>query len=283
MNKKTFLSLSVAATVSLIAACGGENDAEDVNDGNNAAPNNQTEEPADNAEEPADNADNNEAALDGLEDEMGEQAEMPEPDLQDVPDVVAEVNGEEIDREEFEVTYEGSFMEAAQQAQMTGEEIDQEQLKSQVADNMIGTELLVQEANNQDYDVTDEDAEELLEELAGQYGMESSDELFAALEEQGTGEEEIMNQIETQVKIERLIENETDVEEPSEEELEEMYEQLIEQQEQMGAIDGEEAEVPEFEEIRPELEQQMQAESEAEQAELLVEELRDEADITVHL
>ncbi|SER80299.1 SurA N-terminal domain-containing protein [Salipaludibacillus aurantiacus] len=264
MNKKWLSAVSLAAAAMVMTACG---DAEEGN--NNTESETQEGQPAA----------NNEAALEGEGGETAEQSEMPEPDLEGVPDVVAEVNGEEIPREEFEPAYEGQFQQAAMQTQMTGEEVDQEMLKEQVADNMVNTELLVQEAENEGYEATEEEIDETLEEIAMQSGLASEEEFLAALEEQGTDEEEVMSQVETQVKVDQLVASEAGDIEVTDEELEETYEQLEAQHAQMG----QEGDVPSFEEVKPELEEQVRAEKEGQAAQEIVENLREDADVTIHL
>src|SRR5690625_4390600 len=121
MRNKWLLSLSLSLLVLFIAACGSDED-------NSAEDNNDESETQ---EESADD--------EGQAPEAGtEQAEMPEPDLEDIPDVVAEINGEEISGEEFEATYVGQFQQAMMQAQMSGQEVDQDQLKVQTAEALIG-------------------------------------------------------------------------------------------------------------------------------------------------
>ncbi|WP_257009764.1 SurA N-terminal domain-containing protein [Evansella halocellulosilytica] len=264
LNKKWFLSLALVASVSVMAACG---DADETEEENN--------EDAETQEEEA--ADDEEAAID----EGAEQPEMPQPDLDGIPDVVAEVNGEDISAEEFETTYLGQFDQAMMQMQMTGEEVDQEQLKQQVAESMIGQELLIQEAENRGYDASEDHINELLEELVLQNGLGSEEEFFTALEEQqGMSEEEVMSLLETQVKVDQLVESESDGIEPTEEELEEAYEQMVAEQE---AIAGEDAEIPSFEDVKPEIEQQLMMQKEGEVYEILIDELRQDADVTVNL
>ncbi|UTR12791.1 SurA N-terminal domain-containing protein [Evansella sp. LMS18] len=271
MRKKWALSFALAATVAVSAACGNANDGNDQNNaGEDTNLNTNTQEEA-----PEEN--NDEIAL-----EEGEQPDMPEPDLEGVPDVVAEVNGEEITREEFEATYMGQFQQMAMMAQMSGEPIDQDELKEQVAENMIGTELLIQAAESGDYEASEEEMDETLEMIAQQSGMQA-DEFMAALEEQGMSEEEVMEQLELQVKIDQMIANEAGDVEVTEEELEAYYEDLVAQQEAMAGDTEEEIELPEYEEIRDDLEQQLRAEKENEASQQLVERLRDEADVTVHL
>lgn len=214
------------------------------------------------------------------EPDQGEQ-EMPEPDTEDIPDTVAEVNGEEISGEEFTTTYESQFQQMAMQSQMTGEEIDQDELKEQTLDGMIGNVLLVQDASDAGHQASDEDVEELLSETAESNGMESVDELFEMAEEQGLSEDELREDAQDQVLVDQLLDD-LDVEEPSEEELEEMYEEQVAQQEQMQPEDedeGEESETPSFDEMRDDLEEQAVQQAEGEAAMAHVEDLRETADV----
>src|SRR5699024_12163376 len=72
-----------------------------------------------------------------------DQAEMPEPDLEGIPDIVADVNDGEVTKEDFEATYQQQFQQMAMQAQMSGQnmdEIDQDELKEQTADGLRSEE-----------------------------------------------------------------------------------------------------------------------------------------------
>ncbi|MGM0896346.1 MAG: SurA N-terminal domain-containing protein [Bacillota bacterium] len=256
MIKKWFLGLSLGTSLIVLSACGG---ADESAENENAQP--ETEEQAPSGEESAG------------------QPEMPEPDLEGIPEVVAQINGEEVSKEEFEAAYTGQFQQAAMQAQMSGQEIDQNQLKNQLAESMVGQELLIQEANNQELTASDEEVDETLEQLAQQNGLESKDEFLSALNEQGMAEEEVMSQIETQVKVDQLIAESAGDTDPSNEELEAAYEQVKAQQEQMGS----EEELPAFEELKPELEEQVKMQKENEATQTLVAELREKADVTINL
>ncbi|MFG6150132.1 SurA N-terminal domain-containing protein [Halobacillus sp. B23F22_1] len=256
MNKKWLLSLIMAAFVMFLAACNSDEESAEGDSEGKGEEKQQQEEGE------------------------GEQPEMPEPDLENVPDVVAEVNDEEINKEEFESAYEGSFQQMAMQSQMSGQELDQDQLKKQTAESLVGQELLTQKAEDEGYEASQEDIDKTLEELAQQNQMESKDEFLAALEEQGMGEDEVMSQVETQVKVDQLIASEAGDTEPSEEELEEAYAQMEAQQEQMGEEGGE---MPSYEDAKPDLEEQVKTQKEQEATQKLVENLREDADVTVHL
>lgn len=163
---------------------------------------------------------------------------------------------------------------------MTGQELDQDQLKKQIAESMIGSELLIQEADNRGFTASEEDVNKTVDDLVKQNGLQSKKEFMAALKEQGLPEEEVMTQVETQVKVDQLIADESGDTKPTEEELKEAYDQMKTQQEQMG---GEEAEVPSFEEMKPNLEEQIKMQKEGEAAQKLVEKLRKNADVTVNI
>ncbi|WP_020006935.1 SurA N-terminal domain-containing protein [Salinicoccus albus] len=274
--KKWLLSLSIGTFAVVMTACGGgDESAENTDEGSNT----QEEASGGSEESQSGQSGSGEQSGDGGQSGSGEQAQMPEPDLEGVPDVVAEVNGEEVTKEEFEQTYTGQFQQVAMQQQMSGEEVDQDQLKQQVAEGMVDQELLIQESNNRDISAPEEDVNAAIDQMVEQNGMESQDDFFAALEEQGMSEDEAMSQLETQVKVDQLIAEEAGDIEPTEEELQEAYDQAKEQQEQMGG----DQEMPSFEEMKPDLEEQVKSQKESEAAQTLASELRDNSDVTVNV
>lgn len=259
--KKWLSSLTIIGSLLLLGACNGDEEAatEDTESTEEAAP-------------------ESGAAAEG-EEGAAEQPEMPEPDLEDVPDVVAKVNDTEIEKAEFEEAYNMQFQQMAMMSQMSGEEVNQDDLKKQVADGLVSQELLLQEADHRDLEVTEEDKNGVLDSLVEQNGMESQDDLFAAFEEQGMPEDEVMSQVEMQVKVDKLISEEAGDIEPSEEELQEVYDAQVAQMEQMET----EEEPPSFEEMEPQLKEQVVQQKEGEAAQALVADLKESADVTVHI
>lgn len=207
---------------------------------------------------------------------------MPEADLDDLPDVVIEINGEEISKDEFSGIYQQQFQQQIMQAQMMGQavdDLDQDELKKHTAEILIGQNLLIQEANERITDISEEDIDNTINQLLEQTQMESKEDLLAIFEEQGVDEEELMSQIETQVRVDQLvIEISKDIE-LTEEETKETYDMLKAQQEETDS----ETEFPEYEDIKSELEKQLKEQKKAEETEALVETLREKADITIHL
>ncbi|MBP3952881.1 SurA N-terminal domain-containing protein [Bacillus suaedae] len=264
MNKKWLLGLSLAGLLAVSTACNSD-------------------EPAENSSEEAESTEEVAEGEQAESDVASEQPEMPEPDLEGIPEVVAAVNGEEILKEEFIATYQGQFQQAMLQAQMSGQEIDQDQLKEQIAESMIGQTLLIQEANDRDLQVSEEEINQILDRIQEQNGLESREALMSAFEQQGLSEAQVMSEVEMQVKIDQMIANESGEIEVTDEELNELYEMFVAQQEQMGGEDGQEVEVPSFDEIKSELENQVRSQKEAELAQAFVESLRADADVTVNL
>jgi len=201
----------------------------------------------------------------------------PQPDLEGLPDVVAVVDGVEITREDFEQVYASQLQQAFMQGQMTGQtEVDQDQLKQQTAEGLVDTELLLAEAEARSIAPSDEEVTAAAEELAAQSGLGSADELFAMLEEQGLGREEAMGELRMQTSIEQLVTDEAGEFTPADEDLQALYDEAVGQA-------GEDAEVPSFDEVRPQLEAQLRQEHEGQAVTALLEQLRQDAEITYHL
>ncbi|PKH40613.1 peptidyl-prolyl cis-trans isomerase SurA [Nocardioides alpinus] len=204
-----------------------------------------------------------------------------EPDLEGIPDVVAEVNGEEVTKDEFVPIYESQYAQAAQQAQTTGQAPDEEALKKQTVDNLVDTELLAQEAESRGIEVSDEDVDAELADIAEQNQMGSADELLAAVVEQGVTEEQALEQVETQLMVEQLVEDEDGPLEPTDKELRALYAQVKQQAAQSGG--GAAQQIPPFAQARAQLVEQATSQKVGEVAQTLVEGLREDADITINL
>ncbi|WP_010529310.1 SurA N-terminal domain-containing protein [Lentibacillus jeotgali] len=257
--KKFVMVMMTLSLAAVLAACGGSDGGSGNNEGNN----------------------------NGQGEQASGQQEMPQPDLEGVPDVVAKVNGEEITKKEFESTYKGQFQRMAMQSQMSGQKLDQDKLKKQTAEGMVGSELLIQEVNNRDYEASQKEVDETLNELAKQNQLGSKDEFLSALKEQGMKEDEIMSQVETQVKVDKLISEESGSTEPTEKELKQAYDQFKSQREQMsqnGNGNGNGGgDIPSYEEMKSDLKTQVQRQKEMEAQQKIIDQLREKADVTINI
>lgn len=262
-QKKLVTSVAAAALLLGLAAC-------DNGDGDAAA-----------------DESNDQAAVEQPHEDEGEgpvpeEQEMAEPELDDVPDVVAEVNGEEITGDEFSSAYETQYANSAMEAQMSGQEVDEEALQEQTLNNLVGYELMTQEAEDKGYEASEEDVEAELESVAQDNGLASVDELLEMAEEQGIDEDQLRDDVEQQVLINKVVDD-LDVEEPSDEEVEAAYEEFAAAQQAPEGADAEEAETPDLEELRPEIEQQLAAEKENQAVMEHIEELREDAEVEIHV
>jgi peptidyl-prolyl cis-trans isomerase SurA len=251
LRNRSVLGLLTAAAVLSLSACGGGGDGDSGGDSADAS-SATSDSPGDDTSDSSGSS-----GADG-------------PDLDGIPDVVAEVNGEEVTKEDFVPFYEASFQQAAMQAQASGEDPDEEALKEQAVDDLVDTELLAQEAESRGIEISDQDVDDELAALAEQNGMKSAEELLNAVEAQGL----------TQVLIEQLVADETGPIEPTDKELRALYEQARKQQEQSGQSGQE---FPAFEKVRSQLVEQAKAQESGKVAETLVTDLREDAEITIHL
>lgn len=200
-------------------------------------------------------------------------------DVDGIPEVVAEVNGEEVTRDEFVLIYEAQLEQATAQAEAGGEAPDEDALKEQTANNLVDTELLSQEAEARGITVSDEDVEAELTSLAESNQMGSAQEFLDAVEEQGTTEEQVRSQVELQVLVEQLVADEAGPSDPTEKELRTLYAQVKEQ----AKASGQAQQIPPFAQVREQLAEQAQTEQVGTVAQALVDELRKDADITINL
>ena len=207
-------------------------------------------------------------------------APAPEPDLEGIPDVVAVVNGTEIGKDIFTSTYENQFSQASAQSQATGQELDQDLLKTTVADNLVSTELLRQEADRRGIEVTPEARAAAIDELLQSSQLGSEEELRAAFAEQGLEGEEFESQLSDQVRLDALLTEEAGDTTPTDEEVQGVYDDAVAQQQASGQTA---TPIPPLEEVRSQVEEQIRGDKTSTATEALIARLREEGDITVNL
>lgn len=253
MNKKKMLAaLALVGSLSLVTACGSGGDEEAA--GSSQAPSSQSG--------------------------GSEQAAAPEPDLNGIPDVVATVNGQDITKDEFASVYKSQFQQAAMQAQMSGQDIsDQTELKKQAAEAMVGSELLMQRAEQTGMKASKADMDKALA-AAAKTNQMSSKEFLAALEKQGMDRKTVDEQLKQQVEVEGVIKKELGTFDASEKELKAAYQQAKEAQSQQG---GSAAAMPKYADVKSQLKKQVVQQKENQATATLVEKLKKEGDVKVNL
>ena len=251
MRTRTALGLVAAASLLALSACGGSSD--DASSTKDATASESSSASADAGPEGG-------------------------PDLSGIPDVVAEVNGEEVTKDEFVPLYEAAFQQAAAQAQSTGQAPDEEQIKKQTADDLVSTELLAQEAESRGIEVSDDEVDAELETIAEQSQLGSADELLAAVEKNGMTEDQAREQVQMQVLVEKLVEDEDGSTTPTDEELRAIYAKAKQQ-----AAGPQGQKIPPFDQVKDQIAEQATNEQVGKVAQSLLEGLRKDADITINL
>lgn len=259
-TNRWLLGLAMSVSVVALAACGSQ--------GDEASP----KEPSAAAEQSP--------GADSAQDQQGQQGK---PNTKDIPKVVAEVNGKKITKDDFVPLFETQYQQMQMQAQQSGQPVDEKGLKKQTAENLVSTEVLVQEADKRDISVTDKDIDKGLKESA-KSGQMSEKDFLKAMKDQGMDEKKVRSELKNQLKIEGVVEDEYGEFEVSGEEIGQAYEQAKSQQEQMAQQGGQgQQEMPPIEDMRPQLKEQVKQQKSQEATQKYAKKLRKQADVTIHL
>lgn len=259
-TNRWLLGLAMSVSVVALAACGSQGDEAKPKESSAAA--------------------EQSPGADSAQDQQGQQGK---PNTKDIPKVVAEVNGEKILKDDFVPLFETQYQQMQMQAQQSGQPVDEKGLKKQTVENLVSTEVLVQEADKRNIDVSDKDIDKGLKESA-KSGQMSEKDFLKAMKDQGMDEENVRSELKNQLKIEGLVEDEYGEFEVSGEEIGQAYEQAKSQQEQMAQQGGQgQQEMPPIEDMRPQLKEQVKNQKSQEATQKFAEKLRKKADVTINL
>ncbi|UVI36265.1 SurA N-terminal domain-containing protein [Brevibacterium spongiae] len=259
-TNRWLLGLAMSVSVVALAACGSQGDDAKPQESSAAA----EQSPG------ADSAD------------QSQQNQQSKPNTKDIPKVVAEVNGKKITKEEFVPLFETQYQQMQMQAQQSGQPVNEKDLKKQTAENLVSTEVLVQEADKRKISVTDKDVDKGLKESA-KSGQMSEKDFLKAMKDQGMDEKKVRSELQNQMKIENLVEDEYGEFKVSGEEIGQAYEQAKTQQEQMAQQGGQQQEMPSIDEMRPQLKEQVKNQKSQEATQKFAKKLRKQADVTINL
>lgn len=187
--------------------------------------------------------------------------------------VVATVNEVEISAYDLAISKEQISAAAGAQGLDLADPDVQSSITEQSIEMLINTELLRQEANRRGISATDEEVEARYEQLIQEVGGEAV--LLERMEQFGVTEEILMRDIRNELTIQALLDEvfaETTLE-VDETEVAERYE----------LAGGEEAGLPPLEEVREQIEAQLETEREQSIVNDFVESLRNEASIDVQI
>ncbi|KMK76563.1 SurA N-terminal domain-containing protein [Alkalihalobacillus pseudalcaliphilus] len=215
----------------------------------------------------------------GTAPEENQNEEMPQVnlDVNDYPEVVATVNGDDIARDEFVpylenqanmlVAFYGYDLESEE-----GKETLQE-LEQAVLDVLVQDRLIMQKVEESDYEVTEEELDQRYEMVLVQYGSGSEKELEEELEEYGFTLEDLRMDLEFQMKRDQYMNDHITFEEVTEDEVVTLYESRAEANEEIG----------ELEEERETLEAELVNQRRLEATQQHYEELKEDSEIDIHL
>lgn len=256
--KKLTMMIGVGVLALGLAACGNEADQEDPNQ-----------------ETPTE-----EQAPEGEETDQTPEAAI---DMESIPDVIATVNGEDIQKDHYVALLEQqTSMLQAQGMDLQSEEAANyiNMIQDQVLQQLVNERVIIQAATDEGIEATEEEIDaELSTFVSAQF--ESEEQFNEALEQEGVTIEEIRNNIAEYIKTEKYVEQNTTTEEISEDELQAAYDELVAMSEE--SEESAESDIPTFEEYRGELEAQLQNDQHQQQLAELVESLREESEITIHI
>ncbi|MGD6803183.1 peptidylprolyl isomerase [Rossellomorea vietnamensis] len=262
-NRWKLAMLTGILSLGLAACSDNEENAEEAENNSDVT----EEQPAEQTEEQADQAAQMEEMQKKLEEQHIEEDKT-----------VAVVNDEEIKGEAYNSLLTESQMSYQQMGQdPTSEEIAA-QLKESTIDSLIGQTLLLQQAEEKGYEADDEEIQQEIATL--KEGYEDEAEFEEVLKSSGLSLEDLEAEVAKNIKYTAYIENELTVEEVKEEDVKAYYDQIVEQN---SGSEEAEAQIPEYEEVKDRIRQDLEGQKTQEVLAAEVEKLRENASIDVKI
>lgn len=184
---------------------------------------------------------------------------------------VASVNGKEVPRVSFERSVAQVTAIAQQQGANVSDKAVQEQIEERALETVINTALLIQSAEEAGVAIEAEKIDEQIAVLEEQFG--SAQALEAQAEQLGMSMEDLRVDVEEQLEVDVFVRQSAEFTAiaVTEEAVSAFYDSLIAQGQ----------ELPSFEEVAPQIEQQLQAQAQEAALNELITRLRAEAEIEV--
>jgi uncharacterized lipoprotein YehR (DUF1307 family) len=143
------------------------------------------------------------------------------------------------------------------------------QLEKQVLDELIYRELLLQDADKKGYKASDDKVNEKLEGIKSQFP--DQDQFEEVLKTNKLTLNELKQLISKEIKIEQYIQSEVGEVSVTEEEMKKLYDQHS----------GQGEELPDFEELKPQLEEQIKQQKTQTEIGVIVERLKNDSEIEI--
>ncbi|MFP7255204.1 hypothetical protein CHH91_15090 [Virgibacillus sp. 7505] len=184
--------------------------------------------------------------------QMEEMQKKMEEQQVDPDKTVATVNGTEIKGEE----YNSLLSSAQQQSQANGEDPTTDdgakELKDQVLKSLVGNELLFQEAEKKNYEVSDKEVDEQMQSAKEQF--ENEDKFKEALEAAGTTEDEYKQRLKEGLLVNKYVDEELSPKEVTEDDMKTYYEEMEKQAKESEQEDS----LPKYDDIKDQLKATME-------------------------
>jgi len=156
-----------------------------------------------------------------------------------------------------------------------GVDITDDEISNQILEEAVNTliayELLYQGAVKEGYKISDEELDKELEAFKSQY--QSEEEFLESLEAQQTTLEEFKKDLERELTVSNYVQNTIEQPEVTEEEMLEMYEQYIKETTEENP--------PEFEELKPRIEQKIREDKFGKKVDELIETLKEQSKVEI--
>lgn len=202
-------------------------------------------------------------------------------DSDSYPEVIATINGEDVDREEFlmALEYQASML-MSQGIDIQGEEGAQylEMIEMQLVEQMVNEQIILQSAAEQGVEATDAEVDAEIEKLMADAQIETMEQLEEILAEQNATLDDLRADVYPMVTRNKFLDMQVETPTVSEEEIQETYDNYV-----AGMEDQEDAEIPAFEDVRDEIETQLLEQYQQQKISEFVQQLREESDVTVHI
>lgn len=191
------------------------------------------------------------------------------------PEVVAVVNGQEIKREDMVESVANVGLQAQNQGMDVSTKETQDMIEQEAINGLVNTAILTQVATEAGVTVDEGEVEAEIANIKTQLGGEEA--FVARIEQLNMTMEDVEADVREQLMIDQYLAANTDNTDTtvSDEEVEAFYNQLV-----AGAAG---AEVPSLEEVTPQIEAQLQSQSQQTALSNLIEELRNEAEIEIRI
>ncbi|MDQ0256944.1 peptidyl-prolyl cis-trans isomerase SurA [Evansella vedderi] len=252
---KKIVGLSLAAML-VLAACGGNEDADIENTGE------EIEDPA--------------VEVAAEEEPSGDTPFDPE----DYPEVIATVNGEDIQREMFLTHLEQqASMLASQGISLQDEEGAEflEMLEMQLVEQLVNEQILVQSATDAGIEATMEEVDAEIEQLMAEAGIATEEELEEILAMQNNTTDDLREELMPLVQRNKFLDSQIELPTISEEEIQEVYDAYV------ASMEGEDVDIPSYEEVRDDIERDLQNQHRQEQSAEILDRLREESEVTINI